>query len=499
MGTKIESFNKVLSDLKPAIFGLQETKQKLFDPPIKCESMKNYQTFELKREVEKEDGGKCLSGGGLAIGVIHELKPVLTRQGCDFAECISVSVKTIPMDILCVLGYGPQLGDSKLRKDKFWEYLEEEVNTARDMNIGLIIQIDSNAWVGKNIIPGDPNKQNGNGRLLQKFLEGNPALSVVNSLECCNGLITRHRTTIHGEEKSILDMFIVCQKILPYIKHMKIDHEGNYWLTNFHAKKTNNRVTNPDHYPVMLVLDLSINISKPMRKSHFNFKDPEGQLKFLDMTDNNSRLSKIFSTEDAFDQQVVNFEKAMNSIYHQSFPKIRERKRKFKEDDIGFLIEQRKKLKLNPSSDSNERNIEDIEEQILAKTEDIYAKRVIEAIGNMTGEDGKVNNMGAWRQLNKVDPNRKKQPTLPLAFKDTKGNMITNHDNIKSHCLEKILNRLRKRPMHPELIILEQRKIMLANMRLKRATKKKSKPWTMKQMEKAIKSMKNKNAEMLKV
>ena len=101
----------------------------------------------------------------------------------------------------------------------------------------------------------------------------------------------------------------------------------------------------------------------------------------------------------------------MNSIYHQSFPKIRERKRKFTEDDIGFLTEQRKKLKLNSSSDSNERHIEDIEEQILAKTEDIYAKRVIEAIGNMTGEDGKVNNMGAWRHLNKVDPNRKKQPT----------------------------------------------------------------------------------------
>ena len=41
---------------------------------------------------------------------------------------------------------------------------------------------------------------------------------------------------------------------------------------------------------------------------------------------------------------------------------------------------------------------------------DIYAKRVIEAIGNMTGEDGTVNNMAAWRHLNKVDPNRKKQP-----------------------------------------------------------------------------------------
>ena len=42
----MESFNKVLSDLKPAIFGLQETKQKINDPSIKCENLKNYQTFE---------------------------------------------------------------------------------------------------------------------------------------------------------------------------------------------------------------------------------------------------------------------------------------------------------------------------------------------------------------------------------------------------------------------------------------------------------------------
>ena len=58
IGTKIESFNKVLSDLKPAIFGLEETKQKINDPPIKCDNLTNYQTFELRREKEKEYGGK---------------------------------------------------------------------------------------------------------------------------------------------------------------------------------------------------------------------------------------------------------------------------------------------------------------------------------------------------------------------------------------------------------------------------------------------------------
>ena len=104
----------------------------------------------------------------------------------------------------------------------------------------------------------------------------------------------------------------------------------------------------------------------------------------------------------------------MNSIYHQAFPKIRDKKQKFKEDDVGLLIEKRKKLKSNPSSEENFKAIDEIEEQILEKTEDSYAQRVFETIGDITGEDGKVNNLGVWRQLNKIDPNRKK--TAGCAF-----------------------------------------------------------------------------------
>ena len=125
------------------------------------------------------------------------------------------------------------------------------------------------------------------------------------------------------------------------------------------------------------------------------------------------------------------------------------------------------------------------------KTELTYAERVREAIGDMTGEDGKVNNMGAWRQLNKIDPNRKKQAIVPLALKDQYGNLITNHENIKNHCLDDIIKRLRKRKMHPELVKLEQRKMNLSKMRLLKAKKNKTPPWTIQQMEKAISFMKN--------
>ena len=132
-----------------------------------------------------------------------------------------------------------------------------------------------------------------------------------------------------------------------------------------------------------------------------------------------------------------------------------------------------------------------IEEKILEKKEDIYAEKVFEAIGNMTGEDGKICNLGAWRQLIKIDPNRKKQQLVPTAFKDKHGNLISNHEGIKNLCLDNILNRLIQRPIYPELIILENRKLLLSKMRLLKATRRKTLPWTLQQMEKAIRSLKN--------
>ena len=55
-----------------------------------------------------------------------------------------------------------------------------------------------------------------------------------------------------------------------------------------------------------------------------------------------------------------------------------------------------------------------------------------------------------------------------------------------------IVNRLRKRKIHPELVKMEQKKLRLSKMRLLRAKRRKTEPWTIQQIEKALSSMKNK-------
>ena len=90
--SKMQAFDKVLFDIHPSVFMLQETKRKTYAPKINAKNLLNYQVSELRREKTKEEGGKGLSGGGLAVGALQDIKPVLVRQGDDNVECLTIEI-----------------------------------------------------------------------------------------------------------------------------------------------------------------------------------------------------------------------------------------------------------------------------------------------------------------------------------------------------------------------------------------------------------------------
>ena len=144
-------------------------------------------------------------------------------------------VNGFPIRLIC--GYGPQESDNKVRKEKFWEYINAETQNANKDGAGLIIQMDGNLRAGSDIIPDDPNRQNQNGKLFQQFLVKNPNLSVVNALKICEGKITRQRHTKKAIEKGVLDFFVVCEKKLPLVKRMVIDEKGENALNKYRGSK----------------------------------------------------------------------------------------------------------------------------------------------------------------------------------------------------------------------------------------------------------------------
>ena len=65
----------------------------------------------------------------------------------------------------------------------------------------FILQMDSNAHLGTDIINGDVNEQNVNGKYFVQFLERMPSLTLINALLLCEGEITRMRKTTRGVER----------------------------------------------------------------------------------------------------------------------------------------------------------------------------------------------------------------------------------------------------------------------------------------------------------
>ena len=155
---------------------MQETKLKKPNR-IKTASSQKFTLYELHR--------KDKSGGGLCIGVLKDLHPVWVAQGDDEVECLSVEIWIDDFPVRVVTAYGPQLCDKLERKQKFWDFIEREASSALEKGAGFILQMDSNAHLGKDIIENDPNVQNLNGKLFLEFLERMPHLNIINTLPLC--------------------------------------------------------------------------------------------------------------------------------------------------------------------------------------------------------------------------------------------------------------------------------------------------------------------------
>ena len=221
--SKKSSFESIIDNKKPSIFFLQETKMKR-EGKIK---VSGYQIYELVRSEKL--------GGGLAIGALDTLNPAFISEGNDTTEVLVIEVKIHGLQVRCINGYAPQEYDSKDKKDKFWERLESEIEDADLNEKAIILQMDGNLHAGPELITGDPNKRNSNGKLFIDFLEKFPHLTVINSTKLCEKVITRTRVAGGKLEESVLDFFVTCGKILPLIEKMEIDDINK--LTRFSKHK----------------------------------------------------------------------------------------------------------------------------------------------------------------------------------------------------------------------------------------------------------------------
>ena len=310
--SKFTTFKKVIKELNPSIFFVQETKLKE-EGKMK---IADYVIFEKLRSTRT-------NGGGLAIGCKEEFNPIWVREGGEEVETLSIDIFVKQLEIRCCTGYGCQEGDLKEKKDDFWEYLDTEVLEAKKAASGLIIQMDGNLWAGKQVIRNDPRPQNNNGRRFKDFLDRNPHLTVVNNLSICEGVITRKRIRNGKLEQSILDFFIVCNLVLPFVTRMVIDEERKHVLTNYEHVRKEGKANDTDHATEYMDVEFEVITEKPIRNEIWNLKCPESQKAFQKRTSETKEFSNCFQNELPLITQIDKWKNVLNENIKLTFKKVR--------------------------------------------------------------------------------------------------------------------------------------------------------------------------------
>ena len=405
LNSKWQSFNKIIHDLKPCAFFLQETKLP------KMQSFKlntnEYVIFRLEREKS--------GGGGLALGVVEDLNPILIRMGTDETEAISVKIIINTFEIRLVVGYGAQESDRQARvhdmdqnerKMLLCDFLICEAKEAEAMEQGLVVQIDTNAHLGPDIMKRDPNPINPNGKMFAEFLEQNPALSVVNRMDLCKGLITRRRTTIRGVEESVLDFFLVNQKMSQYLTKMTVDEDEQYSLENLAQKKTTIVTKKSDHRTLIMDLNIKFSKIKPDVKELFNFKNESCQEKFKNLTDNETNLIDCLQTDLPLNEKAKVWLKVLETVFHNSFIKIKVKNSGKKSNSKGVKLKEEhrillKKAARNPSDDITVR-ISNVEDKLSETNFQSASSQMTEQLSKAAEFDSTNGTRSAWSIYRKL-------------------------------------------------------------------------------------------------
>ena len=94
------------------------------------------------------------SGGGLLTAVDSCLDSTVVSD-CN-AEILTVQIEINSRKLRIINGYSPQSDDTEDKRLSFWTDLDQEVVSALNEGCFLIIQMDANSKVGREVIPKNP-------------------------------------------------------------------------------------------------------------------------------------------------------------------------------------------------------------------------------------------------------------------------------------------------------------------------------------------------------
>ena len=489
---KNESFLRNISLFKPAAYFVQETKV----PKKNKIQVDDYIIFENIRSKT--------TGGGILTAVHKALNPINVSDDVEGEEILVVeaTISNNRQKIRFINGYGPQENENEEIKKNFYTRLDLEIKRAKFSGALVCVEMDSNAKLGPNFIPDDPQPQSANGILLENVIKENN-LKVVNGTNIYKGTITRKRITVNGTEESVIDHFLVCQVMYERIVSLQIDKDRKYSLTKFTTRNGNKLCSKQsDHNTLILEMNQkwkSTLKEKEIRQEILNYKNKEEFETFIKLTNDSIELRTCFD-DDNEDIEISSKKwlKHLKLILKASFSKLRLKKGNL-DPKLQYLFQEKETIKSKIQQLENKNKYEEIKhledslEKIDEKISNMCADKNKKIVNDYLGKTGDIiegyNQAKTWGLTKKLSPKNSFDP--PCAKRDKNGYLVTEKEALEKLYIETYTERLKPNEVREGFSELKIMKEYLFQINHKIAKARPSNDWKLEDLEKSLKTFKN--------
>ena len=264
---------------------------------------------------------------------------------------------------------------------------------------------------------------------------------------------------------------------------MNIDKTRKHVLTKIGHSKKGAIKKESDHNVLLTEFSYEIDTSENRKKVEmYNLKNVECQKQFREYTSGTKMLSSIFDSNDNLDILAHRFIKKLAGCIMSNFRKIRIGSNKKSTEEL--LLNRMRELK-GKEDEASKKELNIVVQDIANIRENKYVT-VVEELSKLKPDEGKINAHKFWRLKKKLFP---KSWDPPAAFVDKHGNLLTTKNAIEKRALEAYSERLKPNKVKDHLKSYEETVNKLCEKRLDKAKAKKTDPWSMDDLEEALKSL----------
>ena len=193
----------------------------------------------------------------------------------------------------------------------------------------------------------------------------------------------------------------------------------------------------------------------------------------------------IFENVEDLDEATEIFINKVNNHIKSSFKKIRITEKLNKE--VEKLFSKRKQLR-SKTDEFSKSELKKVEAKLAEMCAESNYSKIVEEIADINCEEGGGNVGKLWKLKKRLSPTCRDPPT---AMQDKEGKLLTSPKQISDLAVEVFSERLENRKINDQLTDLKKNKEELCHLRLDMARKNVTPNWTMIELEKVLKSMKN--------